>query len=555
MNKLSYLFLLFAGLAITFAGCNSDDENPVGGSTITVPGTAVSIATDGSADITFTVNVPSGYQSASASADVGTTSISSEPSAGATSGSIVVRYTAPSDEGTATITLTVTDANGSSVTNTAAMEIDAEAAPVVEVLASTDGVGTVTWTKDNIYLLSGFIYVNNGQTLTIEPGSIIKGKSGEGAESSALIVARGGKIIAEGTANEPIIFTSEADEIQPGEIVGSIPVTTRGLWGGIIILGSASLNTAPNVQQIEGIPTTEPRGEYGGTADDDNSGILRYVSIRHGGTEIGEGNEINGLTMGGVGSGTTIDFVEVIANLDDGFEWFGGTVNTSHLISAYCGDDAMDYDQGWRGNNQFWFVFQDAEGDRGGEHDGGTSPETGTPFATPKIFNGTFVGGGDNRALTLRDNAGGEYHNSIFTNYGKGIDVEDLDATDGDSYNQFKIGNLKFQNLLFFDVRDDMVDNIVLRLDYSVDTNPALEGIQPMEETLIGDAAVGTNISGIQVADPVFDTVFLPSASDEVTMNVSDKPADAHFVDAAYKGAFEPAGTAWHAGWSLWANQ
>ncbi len=554
MKKFSYVFLLIAGLAGTIFSCD-DDDPAVGGPIITVPGTAVAVSTDASVDITFTLDVPGGFQSASVSADVGNTVIGSQPSAGATSGTLVVSYTAPSSEGIATISLTVTDASGASSTNSAAVEIDATVAPVVTISSSVDGIGTVTWTKDNIYLLDGFIYVNDGQTLTIEAGTIIKGTPGEGAEASALIVARGGMIMAEGTATEPIIFTSQADDIQPGEIVGTIPVTQRGLWGGVIILGKASLNTSPNVQQIEGIPITENRGEYGGSEDDDNSGTLRYVSIRHGGSEIGEGNEINGLTLGGVGSGTIIDYVEVIANLDDGFEWFGGTVNTSHLISAYCGDDAMDYDQGWRGNNQFWFVFQDAEGDRGGEHDGGTDPETGMPFATPKIYNATFIGGGDNRSLTLRDNAGGEYHNSIFSNYGKGIDVEDLDATDGDSYNQLKIGNLKLNNLLFNSVRGDVLDELVLRLDYSVDTDPAIEGTQPEEINLVGDAAVGSNVTGIQVANPGFDAVFLPSATDEVTMGLSDKPTDAFFQDAAYKGAFEPAGTAWHAGWSLWANQ
>ena len=554
MKKVPFLMLLMAGLALAFLGCD-DDDPAVGAPIITVPGSVVVVSTDGSIDISFIVDVPGGFQSASVSADSGSPVISSQPSTGSTSGTIVVTYTAPSNEGTATISLTVTDAAGTSSTNTAAVEIDASVAPVITVSPSVDGVGTVTWTKDNIYLLDGFIYVNDGQTLTIEAGTIIKGTPGEGAEASALIVARGGTIMAEGTAAEPIIFTSQADDIQPGEIVGTIPVTQRGLWGGVIILGKAGLNTIPNVQQIEGIPVTETRGQYGGTEDDDNSGVLRYVSIRHGGSEIGEGNEINGLTLGGVGSGTTVDFVEVIANLDDGFEWFGGTVNTSHLISAYCGDDAMDYDQGWRGNNQFWFVFQDAEGDRGGEHDGGTDPETGTPFATPKIFNATFIGGGDNRALTLRDNAGGEYHNSIFSNYGKGIDVEDLAATDGDSYNQLKIGNLKLNNLLFSGVRGDEVDELVLRLDYSVDTDPAIEGTQPQEENLIGDGSVGTNVSGIQVADPGFDAVFLPASTTEITTGLTDKPADAFFQDAAYKGAFEPGGTAWHAGWSLWANQ
>ena len=148
---------------------------------------------------------------------------------------------------------------------------------------------------------------------------------------------------------------------------------------------------------IEGIPTTEARGLYG-AIDTDMRYVslihgmmlttlvsMSYISIRYGGTDIGAGNEINGMTFGGVGSGTQVDHIEVAFNKDDGFEFFGGNVNTKYLIAAFCGDDSYDYDEGFRGKGQFWVVFQadSSAGDRGGEHDGGTSPETGTPFATP----------------------------------------------------------------------------------------------------------------------------------------------------------------------------
>ena len=130
------------------------------------------------------------------------------------------------------------------------------------------------YAPNNIYILNGFVFVNDGQTLTIEKGTIIKGKAGQGENASALIVAMGGKIMAEGTADLPIIFTAEADDLQ-----GSVPDLDNGLWGGIIILGKANLNTSSVPQQIEGIPTNEPRGAYGGTNDGDDSGILKYVSI------------------------------------------------------------------------------------------------------------------------------------------------------------------------------------------------------------------------------------------------------------------------------------
>ncbi|HER08147.1 MAG TPA: hypothetical protein ENO20_04485, partial [Bacteroides sp.] len=164
------------------------------------------------------------------------------------------------------------------------------------------GTGTTTWSADKDYLLEGFVFVNDGQILTIEAGTVIRGRTGQGSMASALIVARGGRIIAEGKSDNPIIFTADGDDLE-----GSVPVEARGLWGGVIILGNATINTETGEDLIEGIPISEPRGIYGGNDDDDNSGILRYVSVRHGGTNIGEGNEINGLTLGGVGRQTIIE--------------------------------------------------------------------------------------------------------------------------------------------------------------------------------------------------------------------------------------------------------
>jgi len=305
----------------------------------------------------------------------------------------------------------------------------------------------VNWTKDNVYILSGFVFVNAGQTLNIEAGTVIQGKPGEGNDASALIIARGATINALGTVNEPITFTYEGDN--GGQMPG-----LRGQWGGLIVLGNASLNSSPGESAIEGIPTNELRGLYGGNDDTDNSGVIQYISIRHGGTNIGADNEINGLTLGGVGSGTTIDHVEVVANKDDGIEWFGGTVNAKYLLSVFCGDDGLDYDEGYRGQNQYVIVHQDGTdgaADRGGEHDGGTDPETATPYATPHFYNVTSIGNSGSRVITFRDNAGGEYHNSIFMGYGRGIDVEDLDQEE-DSYKQWQDGNLKLENNVFFNI-------------------------------------------------------------------------------------------------------
>jgi len=307
---------------------------------------------------------------------------------------------------------------------------------------------TVNWTSDKTYVLDGFVFVNDGQTLNIEAGTVIQGKPGEDVNASALIIARGGKIMAEGTAQNPIIFTYEGDN-------GGSSATLRGQWGGLIILGKARLNSTPGESAIEGIPTNEVRGLYGGTDDADNSGVLRYVSIRHGGTNIGADNEINGLTLGGVGSGTTIEYVEIVGNKDDGIEWFGGAPTIKYLISAFCADDGLDYDEGYRGKTQFAIVYQDPTpdaADRGGEHDGGTDPETGTPYATPVFYNVTSVGNSGSRTITFRDNAGGEYHNSIFVNFGRGVDIEDLLGQNQDSFKQWEDGNLKLENNLFFNI-------------------------------------------------------------------------------------------------------
>lgn len=314
----------------------------------------------------------------------------------------------------------------------------------VQVTGTVNATGeTTNWTNNNIYILSGFCFV--GGTLDIQEGTIIKGAAGTGDDAAALIITRGATIDAEGTASEPIIFTYEADPLD-----GTTSTTNRGEWGGVIILGEASLNSSPGVTQIEGIPTNEPRGEYGGSNDADNSGTFAYCSIRHGGSDIGAGNEINGLTLGGVGSGTTIHHVEVIANADDGVEFFGGTARTKNMLTAFCGDDSFDYDEGFRGLGQFWCTVQASDdGDRGGEHDGGTEPEAAAPFATPVVYNATYIGNGEGRALTFRDNAGGEYHNSIFVNWSKGVDVELLSASQ-DSFKQFQDGNLALAGDVFW---------------------------------------------------------------------------------------------------------
>lgn len=416
------------------------------------------------------------------------------------------------------------------------------------------GTGTITFTHDKTWIANGLVFVNQGDILTIEPGTILKGKSGQGENASAFIVARGAKIIAEGTADNPIIFTAEADGIRYNKILSKVvfadnlPTLTRGLWGGLILLGRTSSNNPSVDKSIEGIPTTEIRGLYGGNDDYDNSGILKYVSIRYGGTDIGEGNEINGLTLGCVGSGTIIDYVEVIANKDDGFEWFGGTVRCSHLISAFNGDDCFDYDESFRGYGQFWFAVQGTDnGDRIGEHDGGPKDnEFGEPYSIPLIYNVTYIGRGSDagkRLITFRDNAGGKYANSIFVNQAKGVDVEWLNGSDN-SYLQWKNGNLEVKNNIFWQVAEGTAQSIFkLSGDdgYEPDILSDWQNYFTIANNVVYNPGISFEINSSGGLNPV--------PSNDVSDNLAVYPSDFQNVD--YKGAFNPNTDNWAKGWTL----
>ena len=250
---------------------------------------------------------------------------------------------------------------------------------------------STTWTNDNIYVLNQKVVVPSGVVLTIQAGTIIKGTEGTGSLASALIVAQGGKLNAVGTATEPIIFTSINDNIEVGQTAGTnLNETNSGLWGGLIVLGYApsSFSGDVDVVQIEGIPADDTFGLYGGEDATDNSGVYQYISIRHGGALIGEGNEINGLTLGGVGSGTVIENIEVVANVDDGIEFFGGTVNATNLLVWAQGDDAIDIDQGYSGIIDNAIVILGANSDHAFEIDG---PE-GTATGSFTLRNSTIIG-------------------------------------------------------------------------------------------------------------------------------------------------------------------
>ena len=373
-----------------------------------------------------------------------------------------------------------------------------------QVVVSDDITADVTWTNDNVYMLDGLIFVDSLVTLTIEEGTVIKAleqaniTTGDGA--SALIVRRGGKLMAEGTVTSPIIFTSELDDVNDPD---DLSQRDRGLWGGVILLGNATNNEPTINTQIEGVPV-ELNALYGGTDDDDDSGTLSYVSIRHGGFSISgvEGDEINGLTLGSVGRGTHIDHIEVFANGDDCYEWFGGTVQMKYIVGAFCSDDSFDYDQGFRGKGQYWFSIQDFDiAGRAGEHDGCDSAgDDATPFSIPLISNVTYIGsgagntvpGGDNNDYTfaIRDNAGGKYYNSIFTDFpGLALNIEDKGV--GSSRERLETGDLLFQTNLWFGygggttldalVEGDFAESI-LAADNNTLSDPMLAGVSRTQD-------------------------------------------------------------------------
>ncbi|NIW68063.1 T9SS C-terminal target domain-containing protein, partial [candidate division KSB1 bacterium] len=277
-----------------------------------------------------------------------------------------------------------------------------------------------------------------------------------------------------------------------------------------------------------------------------------YVSIRHGGFSISgvSGDEINGLTMGAVGRGTTIEFIEVFANFDDGYEWFGGTVNTKYLVAAFCGDDGFDYDQGFRGKGQFWFsINAEDEAGRGGEHDGGDTDETGTPFSTPEIWNATYIGsgadlapppGGDgnNHAIIFRDNAGGMYANSIFTDFtGDAFSVEDL-ASGEDSRSRLENGDLQLRDNLLWDFGAGTTLEEIVPDDF-VRSSPNFSGNE-IADPLLG----GIGRTGDRQLDP------RPSASGPAGSASNLPPNDGFFTQANYKGAFAPTGPIWTEDWT-----
>lgn len=405
-----------------------------------------------------------------------------------------------------------------------------------------------TLSANKKYLLRGFVNVNEPATLTIPAGTIIYG---EKSSKGTLIINRGAKINAVGTATKPIIFTSQ----QP---VGQ---RAAGDWGGIILAGKATINVPGGTATIEGGTGTV----YGGGAnpnDDDNSGIMKYVRIEFPGIAFLPDNEINGLTFGGVGRGTTIDYIQVSYSGDDSFEWFGGTVNVKHLIAFKGVDDEFDTDFGFRGNLQFLFGLRDPNiadisGSNGFESDNDGSGTANTPKTQPIFSNVTMVGPlitpsftafnpNFKRALHIRRSSLCSMYNSVAMAYPVGLFVQSANSANGATAGDLQIrnsiiaGTAKASDLLTTDVAGFDVAawfNTTGFGNKTFTTSDEVGLVDPFNLTK-PDPRPKTNSPAVGAAS--FSNAKLPNT---------------FFVPTTYIGAFDPSGSRWDEGWTNYDPQ
>jgi len=320
----------------------------------------------------------------------------------------------------------------------------AASAAVVNVTSNI--TSNTTWSNNNTYVLFDKIFVKDGATLTIEAGTIIRGDK---ATKGALIITTDAMINAQGTACQPIVFTSDQAAGQ----------RAAGDWGGVIILGEGIVNTSSGTAIIEG-GFTAPDGQYGGNNSSDNSGVFSYVRIEFCGIAFTQNNEINGLTMGGVGSGTTIDHVMVSYSGDDAFEWFGGSVNCKYLVAHRALDDDFDTDFGYNGKVQFALSIRhagtaDSSGSNGFESDNDATGSNNTPNTMPLFSNVTILGPAENgtpssnyrRGFHIRRNSRCSVYNSVVCGYPTGIFIDGTSSQTAATNNDLQLENCVISNM------------------------------------------------------------------------------------------------------------
>jgi hypothetical protein len=296
--------------------------------------------------------------------------------------------------------------------------------------------GGVTWQSQYYYVLRGAVFVAQGATLTIQPGTRVVG---ELATAGTLVVERGGRLIAEGTPAAPIVFTSD----QP------VGTRARGDWGGLILNGFAPVNLPGGVGLGEG-----DTGVYGGNDPNDSSGILRYIRVEYAGIEFSPDNELNGIAFQGVGRGTVVDHVQVKHNKDDCVEFFGGTVDVRYVLLTSCGDDSLDWTFGWTGRAQFVVINQQGDdADNGFESDNNGNNNDLLPRSAPTIYNATLVGDPDTNegnesddGMELREGTAGIIRNFIVL----GFKENGIDFSNTSTLNQWANGALQLSHGLMW---------------------------------------------------------------------------------------------------------
>ena len=478
------------------------------------------------------------------------------------------------------------------------------AGSAAEVLVSTNIATSTTWTNSNSYNLQGQIFVLPGATLTIEPGTLIASDLG-----GSLAVSKGAQIFVNGTKSAPVIMTSKADV---ATWTGGDPQTgvwreTANEWGNLTIMGDAYISedatpgniatpSASNFAAMEGLTEAfpgDPNVLYGGGNDDDDSGSITYLSLRYGGKVVSLANELNGLSLGGLGRGTDIDHVEIMNNVDDGIEIWGGTVNLKHFSIWNVGDDSFDVDQGWRGKAQFGLIVQgfslnasqgSGVGDNCFETDGAEDSDW-QPVTTASIYNVTVVGQPiDGDGLTAwRDNARVQYHNSVFVDGGeKAVRFDDLDGDGGQGYGHN--GTLDWPSTWTTDYTATSLVNPAASPStmYQAQVSGKLASITDSVffRNLSSSAYTEANARGVfdaannNVLTPGFDEADSPLRSivrgapvsrggkqmvqvlgldplpkNAALLSAGTAPADGFFTPASYRGAFSPASN-WLCGWT-----
>lgn len=548
MKKLLSL-LAAVGVMFALSSCGDDDDGPapVGGLAITgIPANASVTAGETLTVSNVSLSFEDGFGSFEVELNGATTvdlsALVTDPSATSASALTITFDTDESLIGTNTLVFTLADADGDEVNFTHTLVVEA-IVPTFTVQDATEQRGpdednTVpypqnevtgiintdyTFTNDVVWVLNGRVIVDAGSALTIEEGTIIKGTTGQGALSSVLLVASGATINAVGTSASPIVMTSIEDNIniagnayyEPNDnviIPGTDPSADGftstldvdldiGKWGGLIILGDAPISADGATTVIEGIPSSVSQAVYGGSNAEHNAGIVRYVSIRFTGTQLGPGNELQGLTLGGVGSGTEINWVESIASADDGVEIFGGTVNLSNFIVWGQEDDGYDTDQAWTGTvDNFVYLGTNATADHAFELDG---PE-GSSKGVGNFTNGIVWGANSSGMADFRDDSEHDLSNIFFFNFNDGGDADiELDAGDADdetenSDNYLTDGTIVLENLQFRDNdRTDLasiMDDKLAATAAASDTKFAEAGNS--NSVISGDPTVGADVSG-----------------------------------------------------------